>query len=708
MMSAQPPWEKPKGNIAEVLGQKFQAGSVDQAKPEKKPEAGPGSMMDYALRYAARGWPVFPLHTWLGNGCSCGHLACTSPGKHPRTRSGFLDASTDPAQIREWWDRWPNANIGVPMGKVSGVWALDVDVKHGVDGRETLDQMLSEHGALPDTLMQMTGGGGIHHVFEYTEPVRNRGRFAPGLDVRGDGGYIAVEPSSHESGANYAWEAESDPLDGVAALPAPEWLLALVRSTQGAKSVPAAGTHTDRIPEGGRNNALASLAGTLRRHGVGQEAIEAALQAENARRCDPPLPSIDVQTIAWSVARYEPAHDYGIRGLVDLSGFLGERQEQGFRLTPAHELAGNIRAPEWLIKGLIERASFAVLFGPPAAGKTFLALSMAMAIADGRAFFNFAPRQQGPVIYLAGEGHGGIGRRLRAYQIHHGGDLPRNLYVSSIAAPMMDPAGIVQVREAIAGIVEQHGAPALLVVDTLARHLVPGDENSNEDMGRFVSVLDQIRDQLQCAVLVVHHTGHGNGKRARGASALPGAADFMFSAVREQGGLCRFSAHPDDGGKTKDCEPPEAISYQIEAVDLGLVDEDGDAITSAVPVLVDAPARADKAKRKMTPAQQAVYDALLLAIREEGQEFKAAGAKTVASPQGLCVRFDRWRHWAYRTEISSEDAGQDARRMAFKRAVDALKSAGAVQHIDSFFWPSDQADLQAATLVRNQVFGGLE
>lgn len=546
-MSSGLPWDKPKGNIAEALGRAFEAGSV--ATPEaKKPEAGPGSMLDYALRYAARGWPVFPLHTWLGNGCSCGHLSCASPGKHPRTRSGFHDATTDPAQIREWWDRWPNANIGVPMGKVSGVWALDVDVKNGVDGRETLDGFLADHGPLPETLMQMSGGGGIHHVFEYTEPVRNRGAFAPGLDVRGDGGYIAVEPSNHESGANYAWDAESDPLDGVAALPAPEWLLAKVRSAQASSEAPAAsGTHTDRIPEGGRNNALASLAGTLRRQGVGQEAIEAALQAENVRRCDPPLPAEDVRTIAWSVSRYEPAHDYGIRGMVDLSGILGERpQEKPAPVSVVEMEHRPIAEREFLLDGMIPHRQTTGFYARGGTGKTLFAQQLMAACATGNPMMGLATRK-GPALGVFCED---TLDELHLRQIainerfsYQWGDLSDvHLYSRAGEDSLLmefdgrDRGTLTPFWYELAELVDKI-RPALLVVDTAA-DTFGGNENIRSQVKQFVNgALTRLALAFDCAVLLTAHpsaAGIASGEGTGGSTAWENSVRSRLYMQRDQ------------------------------------------------------------------------------------------------------------------------------------------------------------------------------
>src|SRR6266511_2969938 len=120
--------------------------SVESANPADSP-------VTHALDYAGRGFAVLPLHTPTGRGCSCGDGECASIGKHPRTEHGSKDAPTDPGQIREWWDRYPEANIGLRTG--SGLAVLDTDRRHG--GFESLAQLQSRHGPLPATAESITG-----------------------------------------------------------------------------------------------------------------------------------------------------------------------------------------------------------------------------------------------------------------------------------------------------------------------------------------------------------------------------------------------------------------------------------------------------------------------------------------------------------------------------------------------------------------------
>ncbi len=108
-----------------------------------------------ALAYAARGWHVFPCHSARAGRCSCGAPACQHPGKHPRTLHGLKDATTDPALITRWWQQWPDANVAVATGAVSGLVALDEDPRHG--GDVSLDLLTHEHGPLPETVEALTG-----------------------------------------------------------------------------------------------------------------------------------------------------------------------------------------------------------------------------------------------------------------------------------------------------------------------------------------------------------------------------------------------------------------------------------------------------------------------------------------------------------------------------------------------------------------------
>lgn len=148
------------------------------------------TLLEHALEYAERGWPVFPLKP---------REKVPMSGSH-----GFKEATTNANLIERAWDRWPDANIGLATGAAAGIWVLDVD---GEEGEASLNKLMEELGLLPETLVAQTGGGGHHYYFAWPQgrEVRNKANLRPGIDVRGEGGYVVLPPSIHPSGRPYTW-----------------------------------------------------------------------------------------------------------------------------------------------------------------------------------------------------------------------------------------------------------------------------------------------------------------------------------------------------------------------------------------------------------------------------------------------------------------------------------------------------------------------
>lgn len=276
-----------------------------------------GELLDAALELAARDIPILPCHTPDRDGhCSCRRADCRSVGKHPRTTDGLTSATADTELIKRWWSQWPHANPGARTGRDSGLFVLDVDA----DGFDALETLAARSGApnwCPDTWTVRTGSLGAHLYFRHPGSdmkVRTTaGVVAPGVDVRGDGGYAVLPPSQHVSGRRYAWVEGLSPQE-TALTDAPPWLLQLVTEP---RNRPFNATHASPAPSGpietGRRNAtLTSLAGSMRRRGFAEAAIEAALQVENQTRCCPPLPPEEVFRIARSICRY-PAGEHEIK-----------------------------------------------------------------------------------------------------------------------------------------------------------------------------------------------------------------------------------------------------------------------------------------------------------------------------------------------------------------------------------------------------------
>lgn len=260
---------------------------------------------------------------------------------------------------------------------------------------------------------------------------------------------------------------------------------------------------------------------------------------------------------------------------VDLA-FLSKRTT-GRWLTPVGELLERPQPLEWLIKGFLLPGSLAMIVGDPEGGKSLLAIWWAACIAILRAWLGYRVKQ-GPVIYIAGEGHFGIRRRLKAWAIAHDceDDLKRApLFVSSSGTRFIDRKALDEVISEIDGVAEEHGPPVLIVIDTLHRNL-GGEENSADDMGIFFHHADVIRFRYGCTVLIVHHTGHGDKERGRGTSSIRAALDIEY--LLSSNGTTR-TLKPT---KAKDMPRPAPLLFNLKEIELPWKDADGDHETSVI------------------------------------------------------------------------------------------------------------------------------
>ncbi|ACB27123.1 bifunctional DNA primase/polymerase [Methylobacterium radiotolerans] len=273
--------------------------------------------LDTALYLARHGAKVFPLHGVLEDSsgrlvCTCGKADCRDIGKHPMARlapRGLINATTHEHIVRAWFTSAPQANIGMATGTTV---VLDVDPRHGGDA--SLEALEAEHGPLPETTRALTGGGGQHILFrapadvEIRNSAGDQGGLAPGLDIRGAGGYIVAPSSRHASGRYYAWSVDHHP-DDVPPAEMPDWLVqALSRTGEGAAARDPSEWRNlvaEGVVDGGRNVAVSKLTGHLLRRYVDPEVAHELVQAWNETRCRPPLTPEEVTKTVGSIARKE-------------------------------------------------------------------------------------------------------------------------------------------------------------------------------------------------------------------------------------------------------------------------------------------------------------------------------------------------------------------------------------------------------------------
>lgn len=224
-------------------------------------------------------------------------------------------------------------------------------------------------------------------------------------------------------------------------------------------------------------------------------------------------------------------------------GAAAPRSAEGFRVFTADELAA-LPQPTWLVDGVLPGHGLSVLYGPSGCGKTFLALDWSLCVALGRPWMARST-QRGDVLYIAAEGTAGLHQRVSAWSESRGTESITGIHFLPQAVNMIDDGDLERLRRSIG---ELPVAPALIVVDTLARSMAGGDENSARDVGQFIANVDELRSMSGAAVLVIHHTGKAGGSE-RGSSALRGAADLMAELKPGNGSIWL------ECSKAKDAEP---------------------------------------------------------------------------------------------------------------------------------------------------------
>jgi hypothetical protein len=461
-------------------------------------EAAAMTLLESALAYARRGCRVFPLYGTNDGGCTCGARdRCPHPGKHPWSEGWQTHATADAAQIRRWWKNYPDMNLGVVTGATSGHFVLDVD---GDDGEASLAALEREHGPLPETPTVLTGKG-RHLEFQHPgTPVPNSvGTLGPGLDVRGDGGFVVGVGSRHRSGRTYVYEVTADP-DMVGRAVAPPWLLECMRTGARAR-LPVDGTPLV-LRDGERNQRLFQYGAALRRYGWSAEVIRGCLELVNGTHATPPLEHDEVARIAVSAARYIPGTPPAGAPAVATEPPALEASDEPRMFVRACTLT----APPvtWLVDGLVADAMLQVLSGKDKRGKTLLALEIGRAVLRGLPLFARFPTRVGPVMAALLDDPLTL-TLARLDELGLRG--PQDDFYMVDPTTVTDPVAVVDHVAREAALLK----PALVILDALYLFL-PGGNNAGNDAASMRPVmvrLDRLVTETGAAVLVIAHDNKG-------------------------------------------------------------------------------------------------------------------------------------------------------------------------------------------------------
>ncbi len=328
---------------------------------------------------------------------------------------------------------------------------------------------------------------------------------------------------------------------------------------------------------------------------------------------------------------------------------------------------------DYLIKGLVDRNSCCVVYGPAGSGKTFFAIDMCCRIATGHPWRDKRVKS-GLVVYIAVEAGPSILRRFTAWRDCNLGDAYEDevpLVVVTKGISLLDPESVAALLGKLKQIVEEAGLPlGLVVFDTLSRSIPGGDENSPRDMTSAIFAADQIRDQLGAATLFVHHSGKDSTKGARGHSALFAAADTVVS----------INDHVATVEKSRDGETGADFGFKLDVVDMGQ-DSDGDPITTCVIVPTNVTPKKQK-KKSLPGAARVALKALVEVIEDHGERMP----ETSTIPAGvIAVDLDIWRT-RFKLRYGTDDRGDRAVRQAFQRGREVLLKDQLIALSDPWVW----------------------
>ncbi|MEX1670462.1 AAA family ATPase [Zhongshania guokunii] len=359
-------------------------------------------------------------------------------------------------------------------------------------------------------------------------------------------------------------------------------------------------------------------------------------------------------------------------------------ESRPFRFSPVSELLREPKPLRWLIKDWVMPASVVFMVGAPSTGKSLLAIDWCCSVATGGDWYDKRVTK-GTVVIIAGEGHHGIRRRLMAWSIDRGVDLSNSpLVVSDTSAALLDPIVFNDVMASLDEVRKKYGDIALVVVDTLNRNFGAGDENSAKDVGLYLQAADRIKDTFNSTVLTVHHSGHAEGGRARGSSAMRAGADIEYIVKSSQAGGRIVSCE-----KMKDAPKPDSLSFDVKEVELDWRKDDGDRETSIVFDVIGFSVGSNESPPRLTGHLRAALEALVswplqiglfipLSKREFRQEF-----------------------------YDAVDGSADARQRAFLRSVTKLIDQGCLAVVDEKYWPvtSKLAELWPSDMLIKDIVG---
>lgn len=623
-------------------------------------------LREQAKALARNGFRVFPLEV-DGN----------TPAHEGWRAQATQDELTADRLWRDPFDVSIPYNIGIATG--NGLTVLDVDVKNGQPGLESLDELVTFLGLDDETFTVRTRSGGLHLYFNETKyALKNSASLVrPGLDIRSDGGYV-VGPGSTTNGLEYVVE-QNRPMK-----PMPAWFAEMCgrRGEKGADTsqpLVELDTHEaiaravqwlkqdapETIADSGTGDHTAyKVACRVKDFGVSEgECMALILEHYDPARCHPPQGHEIWETKVSNAYRHglsapgvkHPMADFEVVELEQPESAAPKPAKKP-RLYLVKGYDSRVMLQDYdrrfLVDDLLDAGAMSVMYGDSHAGKTFVMLDIALHVAAGLPW-NGHEVKKSPVVYIAAEGTFGIHARVTAWAKHNGVDMA-DVWFSTLPCPvdLLRPDGdlkelVAIVKEDAASWGDGKQPPGLVVIDTMSRALAGGDENSSVDVGALVRNVDTLRAATGAHQALVHHSGKDAARGARGWSGLRAATDTEIE-IRDK----TLSVT-----KQREGVAPEPREFVLQTVELG-VDKRGKPIASAVPLYGAAAEMAGP--EPLTKEQARWLDDLTL------------GVEAMASEAGIPASEFRFK-WQ---NAAAMFTAKDLKRTSIEKRLSALAAKG--------------------------------
>lgn len=487
-------------------------------------------MLDEATSYLARGWSIFPICTPVGGTDRClQHGRCTSPGKVPLVQWKMFQVERPTlAAIQGWWRRWPDANIGLATGELSGVVVLDLD--GDIATREALNR-----GVDIGPLAYTGRVGGRHLYFKYRAdaPTIFSKPKTIGIDFRGQGGYVLLPPSLHRSGARYRWSENAD----TEIYDLPHWVDELgaqhKNGTANGHAMMNAGALDmeylveNGVDEGVRDETLFKLAARLRGSDIPYDlAIE--LVERVAERCRPPFPLAETRAkVESAYRRYEPNPEppppirLAHRSVDPRTGEVIDDDTWQWRVYDIEEfMALDIPPIQWLVDRLIRDQAIVGNFGGPGTLKTYFMTQLAITIAAGEHFLGVYECRQARVLIVeedtleADYQQAYLAPMLKAMHINPA-DIKGWLSIAPPCDMLLDQPDRLAALEAKIS----EFRPALVCLDAFYL-LHSGEGMTAKDLQPILFTLKRLRRTYGCAFWLIDHNRKTTGAALSDESAM--------------------------------------------------------------------------------------------------------------------------------------------------------------------------------------------